>query len=391
MASPEKHALLSASSSERWLHCTKAPLLESTFPETTSEFAEEGRMAHSVAELYAQKKFNVMPQRKFNAERKKLEAEENYAPEMAKHAQTYVDALTEEAMRYESTPLVMLEKQVDFSNVVPDGFGTADCIMIGGDCITVCDYKYGQGVPVDAVGNTQMRLYALGALAMPAMMFYGQIERVRMRIIQPRINNDSTWEISRKELDSWAQEIEPIAQKAYAGEGEYCPGEWCRFCRAKNTCRARAYDYLALEAFSNALPNEENPNLSADEVGQILQRAKGLAAWVKDLEEYALKTVLAGGSIPGWKAVEGRSLRQWSDQDAALQALENGGYPREVIYDTVPKSLSQLEKLVGKTEFAQLVGVFITKSGGKPTLVEQSDKRPAYDAAKAAFGGSGDA
>jgi len=289
-------------------------------------------------------------------------------------------------MRYESAPLVLLEKQVDFSAVVPDGFGTADCIMIGCDCITVCDYKYGQGVPVDAIGNTQMMLYALGALAMPVMMFYGPIKRVRMRIIQPRINNDSTWEISRDELDSWVQEIKPIAAKAYKGEGDYCPGEWCRFCRAKNTCRARAYDYLALEAFGNVIPSEEDPNLSTDEVGQILLRARGLAAWVKDLEEYALKTVLAGGEIPGWKAVEGRSLRVWNDQDAALQALEKGGYPREVIYDTVPKSLSQLEKLVGKTEFAQLVGVFITKPCGKPTLVEASDKRPVYNAAVAAFG-----
>ena len=386
MPTPEKHALLSASSSERWLHCTKAPLLEATFPETTSEFAEEGRMAHSVAELFAQKKFSVMSQSKFNAERKKLETEELYSPEMAKHAQTYVDALTEEAMRYENTPLVLLEKRVDFSNSVPEGFGTADCIMIGGDCITVCDYKYGQGVPVDAVGNTQMRLYALGALSLPVMMFYGPIRRVRMRIIQPRINNDSAWEITRDELDSWTRKIKPVAQKAYAGEGDYCPGEWCRFCRAKNTCRARTYDYLALEAFGNVIPGEENPRLSDEEVGQILLRAKGLAAWVKDLEEYALKTVLTGGEIPGWKAVEGRSLRQWSDQDGALRALEKGGYPREVIYDTVPKSLSQLEKLVGKTEFAQLVGAFITKPCGKPTLVETSDKRPVYNAAVAAFG-----
>lgn len=383
MPTPKEHALLSASSSSRWLHCTRAPRLEEALPEAQSEYAVEGRVAHAVAELLARKKFTVMTQRKFNAARKKLEAEEGYTPEMSRYAQAYVDALTEEALRYEGCPLVLLEQRVDFSACVPEGFGTADCIMIGGDCVTVCDYKYGQGVPVDAVGNTQMRLYALGALALPLMMFYGSgIRRVRMRIIQPRIDNDSAWEITRDELEAWAEDIKPTAQKAFNGEGDFTPGDWCRFCRAKDTCRARAYDYLALEAFGKP----EADTISLEELGDILRRGKGLAAWLKDLEDHALKAALSGQTVPGWKAVEGRSLRVWSDQDKALQALEDSGLPREVIYDTVPKSLSQLEKLVGKAEFTARVGAYITKPVGKPTLVEESDKRPPYSPALAAFG-----
>lgn len=385
MPTPEEHALLSASSSSRWLHCTRAPRLEEALPEAQSEYAVEGRVAHAVAELLARKKFTVMTQRKFNADRKKLETEEGYTPEMSRYAQIYADALTEEALRYESNPLVLLEQRVDFSACVPEGFGTADCIMVGGDCVTVCDYKYGQGVPVDAVGNTQMRLYALGALALPLMMFYGSgIRRVRMRIIQPRIDNDSAWEVTRDELEEWAEEIKPTAQKAFDGEGAFTPGDWCRFCRARDTCRARAYDYLALEAFGKP----EADTISLEELGDILRRGKGIAAWLKDLEDYALKAALAGETVPGWKAVEGRSLRVWSDQDKALQALEDSGLPREVIYDTVPKSLSQLEKLVGKAEFTARVGAYITKPVGKPTLVEESDKRPPYSPALAAFGGS---
>lgn len=384
MPTPEEHALLSASSSSRWLHCTRAPRLEEALPEKQSKDAEEGRLAHAVAELLARKKFTVMTQRKFNADRKKLEAEEGYTPEMSRYAQTYVDSLTEEALRYEGCPLVLLEQRVDFSAYVPEGFGTADCIMIGGDCLTVCDYKYGQGVPVDAVGNTQMRLYALGALALPLMMFYGSdIRRVRMCIIQPRISNDSSWEITRDELEAWAEEIKPIARKAFDGEGDFTPGDWCRFCRAKGTCRARSYDYLALEAFGKPAAD----TISLEELGDILKHGKGLSAWLKDLEDYALQATLAGETVPGWKAVEGRSLRAWSDQDKALQALEDSGLPREIIYDTVPKSLSQLEKLLGKADFTERVGAYVTKPAGKPTLVEESDKRPPYSPALAAFGG----
>ena len=384
MPTPEEHAVLSASSSSRWLHCTRAPRLEETMPEKQSDYANEGRIAHTVAELFARKKFTITTQRKFNADRKKLEAEEGYTPEMARYAQTYVDALTEEALRYEGQPLVLLEQRVNFSACVPEGFGTADCIMIGGDCVTVCDYKYGQGVPVDAVGNTQMRLYAIGALALPLMMFYGQgINRVRMRIIQPRINNDSAWGITRAELEAWAEEIKPTARKAFNGEGDFTPGDWCRFCRAKGICRARSYDYLALEAFGKP----EAETISLEELGDILKRGEGLAAWLKDLKDYALRAVLSGETVPGWKAVEGRSLRVWSDQDKALRALEDSGLPREVIYDTVPKSLSQLEKLVGKAKFAECVGAYISKPAGKPALVEESDKRPPYNPALAAFGG----
>ena len=304
MPAPEKHALLSASSASRWLKCTAAPRFEEQFPETSSEYAEEGRLAHSICELKLLKKFTVMNNRTFSTRYNKLKKEPLYTDEMDKTSDIYIEHLTEKAMTYDKQPSVSAEVMVDFSEYVPEGFGTCDCIMIGGDTLDITDYKHGKGVPVSAEDNAQMRLYALGALKRYRPIYGDTIKRVRMTICQPRIQDEpSTETLTAAELIAWGASIKPIAQKAYMGFGEFKPGEHCRFCRGKAKCRARADVNTALEEFKDCVPqNGEKPPLfgqgvlTDDEIGDLLIRGKELVQWYKDLEEYALNALLNGGS-----------------------------------------------------------------------------------------------
>lgn len=397
---PDKHAILSPSAAHRWLHCTPAPRVEAEFPETTSEYAEEGRLAHSVCELAAKKKFTVMNNRTYNSRLKKLKADPKWDDEMLSTAATYVEHLTEHAMRFEHAPYVALEVQVDITDYAPEAFGTCDCVMIGGDELIITDYKHGEGVPVSAQDNPQMLLYALGALKLYRPIYGNMIRRVSTYIDQPRLGSYDGASMTVEELLAWGESIKPKAAAAFMGTGEFAPGEWCRFCRAKAMCRARANQNTALEDFKDCIPLGRSipmqteydatgfkPSncLTDEEIGALLVRAEGLVAWYNDLKEYALVACLNGKTIPGWKAVEGRSTRAWTDQDAALEALMAGGVEEAIIYDRVPKTLAQLEKVIGKQRFGELVGGMITKSPGKPALAAESDKRPVYNGAAADF------
>lgn len=397
---PDKHAILSPSAAHRWLHCTPAPRVEAEFPETTSEYAEEGRLAHSVCELAAKKKFTVMNNRTYNSRLKKLKADPKWNDEMLSTAATYVEHLTEHAMRFEHAPYVALEVQVDITDYAPEAFGTCDCVMIGGDELIITDYKHGKGVPVSAQDNPQMLLYALGALKLYRPIYGDMIRRVSTYIDQPRLDSYDGASMTVEELLAWGESIKPKAAAAFMGTGEFAPGEWCRFCRAKAKCRARADQNTALEDFKDCIPLGRSIPMQAEydatgfkpsncltdeEIGTLLVRAEGLVAWYNDLKEYALAACLNGKTIPGWKAVEGRSTRAWTDQDAALEALMAGGVEEAIIYDRVPKTLAQLEKVIGKQRFGELVGGMITKSPGKPALAAESDKRPAYNGAAADF------
>jgi len=393
MATPEKHALLSASSASRWLVCTAAPRFEEQFPENSSEYAEEGRLAHSICELKLLKKFTVMNNRTFTSRYNKLKSDPLYTDEMDKTSDIYIEHLTEKAMTYDRPPAVSAEVKVDFSDYVPEGFGTCDCIMIGGDTLDITDYKHGKGVPVSAEGNAQMRLYALGALKRYRPVYGDTIKRVRLTICQPRIQDEpSTEELTTEELIAWGNSIKPAAQKAYMGLGEYVPGEHCRFCRGKAQCKARAQKNMALEEFKDCVP-ENGPKppmfgqgvLTDDEIGDLLARGKDLVQWYKDLEEYALQAILDGKTIPGWKAVAGRSNRTWTDQDAAIAAVLAAGYDEALVYERKPKTLTELEKLMGKAEFAEKLGSYVIKPPGKPTLVPITDKREPYNPAAADF------
>lgn len=403
---PEKHALLSASSASRWLKCTAAPRFEEGLPENTSEYAEEGRLAHAIGELKVLKKCTPMSTRTYNTRLNKLKKNPLYDPEMDKTTDLYLEHITEQVMDYDSAPTVAVEVRVDFSDYVPEGFGTCDCCIIGGDLLSITDYKHGKGVPVSAVGNPQMKLYALGALRRYAAVFGDTIKRVRMTIDQPRLDSYTTDEITVEELRAWGESIKPIAQRAFSGLGEFVPGDHCRFCRGKAQCRARANVNTALEDFKGCVPagaweekaeahvaaggvvNGTPPPLLTDaEIGDLLERGAQLVQWYKDLEAYATEALLAGKEIPGWKLVAGRSNRTFTDQDAAIQAVIAAGYDEALVYDRKPKTLSELEKLMGKAEFAEKIGGFVTKPLGKPTLAPASDKREAYAPAASDFAG----
>lgn len=397
MPTPEKHALLSASSAARWLHCTAAPRFEEQFPENTSEYAEEGRLAHAVCELKVIRRFtDQIKPRSFAAKLKKLKESPFYRDEMDKTSELYVEHLAERAMQYDAKPNIAAEVQVGFDEYVPEGFGTCDCIMIGGDTLSITDYKHGKGVPVSAENNPQMRLYALGALKRYKPVYGDSIKKVCMTIDQPRIQTEPECEtITVEELLAWGESIKPIAAKAYAGIGTFCPGEHCRFCRGKAKCRARADQNTALEEFKDCVPqNAEKPPLFGQgvltdaEIGDLLVRGQELVKWYKDLEEYALAAILKGGAIPGWKVVAGRSNRTFTDTEAALDAAVKAGYDKSLLYDLKPKTLTELEKLMGKTEFADKLGSFVVKPVGKPTLALLTDRREAYSPAAADFAGT---
>ena len=392
MPTPEIHALLSASSASRWLHCTAAPRFEAQFPESTSEYAEEGRLAHAICELKVIKHFTVaIKPSTFRSRLIKLKENPLYQDEMDKTSDLYLEHLTEKAMRYDTKPNVAAEVRVDFSEYVPEGFGTCDCIMIGGDTLSITDYKHGKGVPVSAENNPQMRLYALGALKRYKPVYGDSIKKVCMTIDQPRIQSEPDSEtITVEELLAWGESIKPTAAKAYVGLGEFIPGEHCRFCRGKAKCKARADQNTALEEFKNCTPrnkaNADGDNVLSDaEIGDLLIRGQELVKWYKDLEEYALGTILDGGSIPGWKAVAGRSNRTFTDTDSAFKAAMAAGYDKSLLYDLKPKTLTELEKLMGKAEFADKLGGFVIKPLGKPTLALFSDKREAYNPAVSDF------
>lgn len=394
-----EHALLSASSASRWMACTASPRFEAQFPEKTSEYAEEGRLAHSFCELKVLQKFTTsLNQRTYKSRLNKLKKEPLYADEMDRTSDLYIEHLTEKAMGYDSPPLVNAEVKVDFAEYVPDGFGTCDCIMIGGDMLDITDYKHGKGVPVSAEGNPQMRLYALGALKKYEPFYGGMIKRVRMTIDQPRIQSEPASEtITVEELKAWGETIKPIAQMAYSGFGEFKPGDHCRFCRGKAQCRARADANTALEDFKDCiLPTAKNLEQAAQcadapamlthaEIGDLLVRGQGLVQWYKDLEEFALNALLNGEDIAGWKAVVGRSNRAFSDTDAAIAAVIAAGYDEALVYERKPKTLTGIENLMGKKEFAEKIGKFVVKPLGKPTLAPLSDPRDPYSTAAADF------
>jgi len=365
-----EHALLSASAAHRWLACAPSPRLEATLPERKSNYADEGNLAHDIAELRLKKAFvEQISTRAFNSRLKKLQKHELYQDEMLPCTETYLDYVSGIVHSFTSPPYIAVEKRLNFSAYVPEGFGTGDCIIIGGKTLHVIDYKHGKGVPVSAVDNPQMKLYALGAWQAYGILF--PIETVKMAIVQPRLDSISEWEMSLTDLLAWGESIKPTAQMAYEGKGEFVSGEHCRFCRAKALCSARADFNISLEDSKGQRP----PLITNADVVDLLKRARDLAAWAKDLEEYALAECLAGNEIPGWKAVEGRSIRQFTNQEEAFKMLIDGGTDEAMLYERKPLTLASVEKLIGKKEFKTLLGKYVIKSPGKPTLVVESDNR----------------
>lgn len=364
------HALLSASGAHKWLNCPPSARLEETLPESTSTYAEEGRLAHEIGELKLRKQFaEPMGSRKFNAQLKKLQENPLYQEEMLRHTDTYMDYISGIVHNFVSPPYIAIEKRLNYSTYAPEGFGTGDTIIIGGNTLHVVDFKYGKGVPVSAFDNPQMKLYALGAYTDYAFLF--PIETVKMAIVQPRLDSISEFEMPVTDLLSWGESIKPIAVQAFKGEGEYVVGEHCRFCRAKAQCRARAEYNLSLQAHTQMKP----PLISNEEVGTFLALAQDLVAWAKNLEEYALTECMNGNDIPGWKAVHGRSTRSFINTNTAFKVLIENGTPETMLYERKPLTLTAVEGLLGKTKFKELLSEHVNTPPGKPTLVQESDKR----------------
>lgn len=393
-AKEREHALLPASSAHKWLNCTPSARLEDKLPDTAGAAAAEGTLAHSLCELKLTKIFTDqnMTTRTYNSRLKKLKEDSLYQPEMDRFTDEYVEYVKEIAFSMPAAPTMMVEKRLDYSAYAPEGFGTGDCVMLQGTELHIVDFKYGKGVPVKAEGNPQLALYALGALAEYGFIY--PVEKIVLHIVQPRISNIDRWETTVEEITAWGGWVKERAELAYKGEGEFHEGTWCDscFCKIAGTCRHRAEKHLQLMETAMGKDNlvTDHSTLSDEEIGAILKKAQFLASWVKKLESYAQSRLLEGGQIPGWKLVEGRSNRTFTDTEAAFRAIVEAGYDRALLYEEKPITLTEAEKLVDKKVWDTVAASYVVKPQGKPTLVPADDKRPEYKPktdAQSAFGG----
>jgi hypothetical protein len=376
------HALLSPSSASRWLSCTAAPKLEARYPDKTSDAAEEGTVAHSLAELICRRNLKLISNAKYRSEFAKIETNKYYTKDMHKYCDDYAGLVMErytDALRRTEDAVIKLEHRLDLSAFVPEGFGTGDCIIIADEWIEVIDLKYGKGVEVDAYENKQMMLYGLAAFEEFSVLY--DITKVRMTIHQPRMNNYSSYEIDAIELLKWGWEtVRFKAQEAYEGRGSYQPGDHCKFCKAKASCRALADQNMQVLRHDFA----EAQTLTPDEISHVIEQMDAIRSWLTAVEEYALAQAIDGKEWPGYKLVEGRSNRTITDADKAAEILLQNGLTAEQVWTKKLNTITALEKEMGKAAFNTALSAYIAKPPGKPTLVPISDKRPALGTAQSA-------
>ncbi len=364
------HAVLSASSSSRWLACPPSAQLCAALPDTVTDYAREGTCAHELAEYKVQKLLG-------NPAPNPAENLDFYDTEMEDCTDSYAQYIAELLSTLQE-PMVLVEQRLDFSRHVPSGFGTGDCVIVADSVLTVIDFKYGKGVAVSADHNSQMMLYALGALELFDALY--DIAEIRMVIFQPRIQNLSECTLSLPELLHWAEtELKPKAELAAKGEGDFCAGEHCRFCKVKATCRKRAEYNLQLAKYDFAMPDK----LTDTEIETILATADQLTAWVADVKEYALRQALSGKQWHGYKVVAGKSNRKYTNPAAVAEAVQ--AYGKNPYKEPELLGVTAMEQLLGRTQFEALLGSLTEKPQGKPTLVPYSDKRPAWSNAQEDF------
>lgn len=387
---PSSHARLSASAASRWLNCPGSIKLaeELHLSGGTSSYADEGTLAHSVAEFKL-----VGPKKgpKACAERKKWEASEYWCGEMDEATDFYreeVEAVYVDLLRKDASAIIMAEQRIDLTPWIPDGFGTSDAVVIGAGEIHVIDLKYGKGVRVEAPGNPQLRLYGLGSAHLFGDLY--DFDTVVLHIIQPRLDHISEERIGLSDLYDWGETVvKPAAKEAANGSDRQSCGDWCRFCPAKAVCRARADENLALARFDFAKP----PALSPEEIAEVLGQIDALTSWAKDVSDYALEQALAGEHFDGWKLVEGRANRKYADEGKVAEVLTRAGYDEAMLYERKLLTITAMEKLVGKKNFSTLLEGnmgLVVKPAGKPVLVPASDKREELNTAKAAADDFGD-
>lgn len=370
---PNKHALLSASSAYRWLACPPSALLSAKYEDTSSSYAQEGTAAHALAEYKVLKALG----RKADDPTENLDYFNEEMDEATDAYAGYVLEQVAEAKKATTDPIVLVEQRVDFSTYVPDGFGTADALIIADDKLSITDLKYGRGVHVEADHNPQLMCYALGAYEMFSALY--DIETVSMTIFQPRRDNVSVFEMKASDLLDWAENtLKPKAELAAEGKGDFTAGEHCRFCKAKADCRARAEANLALARYDFALP----PTLTDADIEAILPLLDELTSWAEDIKAYALTRAVAGKEWHGYKLVAGRSNRKYVNEDAVAKKVSDAGFNP---YEEKLLGITAMTKLLGKNRFEELLEGLIEKPQGKPTLVPESDKRPAMNSAKEDF------
>ena len=364
------HAVLSASSSSRWLACPPSAQLCAALPDTVTDYALEGTCAHELAEYKVQRLLG-------NPASNPTENLDFYDTEMEDCTDSYAQYIAELLATLQE-PMVLVEQRLDFSHYVPDGFGTGDCVIVADSVLTVIDFKYGKGVAVSADHNSQMMLYALGALELFDALY--DIAEIRMVIFQPRIQNLSECTLPLSELLHWAEtELKPKAELAARGEGAFSAGEHCRFCKQKATCRKRAEYNLQLAKYDFAMPDK----LTDTEIETILATADQLTAWVADVKEYALRQALSGKQWHGYKVVAGKSNRKYTNPAAVAEAVQ--AYGKNPYKEPELLGVTAMEQLLGRTQFEALLGSLTEKPQGKPTLVPYSDKRPAWSNAQEDF------
>lgn len=374
--SSRKHAMLSASKADRWINCTPSARLEEKVEETgkPSKYAEEGTLAHEMAECYLRARFRITPVDVTSAELRKLKKNGLYTEDMDEPVMAYCQYVTDqytEALRKTKDALVLLEERLDFSAWVEQGFGTGDACIIADGVMEIIDLKFGTGVPVFAENNAQLMLYALGALSKFEMVY--DINMVKLTIVQPRQERISSWEITPEDLYKWGEEVvKPKAALAYSGDGELQVGHWCRWCRVKALCRKMADHNLDLAKHEFKEPEL----LTTEELAQIFEQAPMLQEWVNAVSEHLLSKAISGEKVPGYKVVEGRSMRKWTDENAVQEVLTACDYTPEQFQVVKLAGIPAIEKLL-KKDFDSLVGDLVIKAPGKPTLVPESDKRPA--------------
>jgi hypothetical protein len=379
--SQRDHALLSASGASRWLKCPPSARMEDDLPDTTSEFAREGTVAHEVCEILLRKHLGLIAKATATKNINKLKKDKLFSAEMIDHANDYIDYITEKVKSDDA--VVLVEEQLDFSQYVPEGFGTGDCIIIQDGVLSIIDFKYGKGVSVSAEDNPQMMLYALGAVEMFGFIY--EFDKVEMCIFQPRINNISESFETVEELIKWGElTVVPTAELAFEGAGEFIAGDHCRFCKLRNKCKYLA-DYCletVKDEFEDIDGRLDKSLLAPEDIAMIIGRMKTVQNWLKDVESYAINGILEGTlDVPGYKVVEGRSNRTYKDQDKVAVVLTANGYPESVLFEKKLLTITAMEKAVGKKNFNTLLADLIEKPKGKPTIVPLSDKRSAYTAA----------
>lgn len=368
------HAVLSASGSHRWLNCPPSAQIEAQYPDTASEAAKEGTAAHELAEWKLRDALD-MP------DRGERPTSEYHDEDMEDYTDGYVAWILEqykEAKAHTADATILIEQRLDFSRWVPNGFGTGDCLIITDSHIHVIDFKYGAGVIVDANENTQMGLYGLGAIDTFGDLY--DLDMVSMTIYQPRSDNISSWAQHVDDLIQWADKtVAPTAELAAAGKGEFKAGSWCQFCKIANTCRARAEANLALAQHEFAKPAE----LSDKELAEIMAQIPDLKKWAGDVEKHMTQQAVEHGHhYDGFKIVEGRSIRKWTDEQAVAKAAESAGYPD--VFDTKLIGITAMEKYMGKPTFREVLSDLVYKPAGKPVLVPESDRRKAIQVGAAA-------